>query len=386
MIMILPFSANTEIVRHLTVEELKAGIIMRQNLINRVQCDFSYSYIRLDKPIEEFMEPIEQYNPFIAHKFSTLWMDDNIRVKLSDLNIDNGEVSRIERFAWNGVKFTGYAEILRSLNSRLSGYVSNYPKSILRLGFWRTPLEQQVFDLDKPLAEVLNLADWKVSGPEPIGESSAWCIESIGLHEGHWRLKVWIDPEKDFAPVQMELRIEIDGKHDVIEKMTNVKLEKEDDVWVIKEAYVFLENPYLREGIRYNVKHFIAHHYRLNVEVKDDDFVMEFPRGTWVYDEIAEMGYIAGEGAWITHPDGKHEFVSAESLDDLQEMPALAMQEKENTGYLDLSKMSDQSGVSDDVMSNDSSVDNVKNSYFVYALLIIGGITMILFFVGKKKC
>jgi len=54
---------------------------------------------------------------------------------------------------------------------------------------------------------------------------------------------------------------------------------------------------------------FSVKNYHVGVELTDDMFGIKFPKGTRVYDSIIEMGYIAGEGFWVTNEDGAVEFV-----------------------------------------------------------------------------
>lgn len=386
--------ANAEVSPELTFDDLKAGIEMRQNLLNRVQTDFTYSSTYLDGPINKTENSVSQYAPFSIKKYSVLRADDKIRVCQSIYDVyDTGvsELYKIEHFAWNGEKFTGYAEPQDDTNSRVSGSVSNERNYILNAGFWRTPLEQQIFDLDCTLSEVLTQAEWELSGPEQIGDSKVWCLKSIGLEEGYSTLKVWIDPERDFAPVQMEFRMKIDGQKEIIEKMTNVKLEQEDGLWVIKDATVLLENPFLKKH-KYGAMRFSTENYQLGVDVQDSDFEIVFPEGTWVYDEIIEMGYIVGEGTWITHPDGTNEFVSTGNPDNLQDIPELVTQVEASAEKPDINEKivedavnlpiaSSTSNIESDVTSNDQMIFFLVLSLFIIALIAIVSV-----FIRRKRC
>ena len=135
--------------------------------------------------------------------------------------------------------------------------------------------------------------------------------------------QVWFDPTRDFAPIQIKLTLKFEDGINIVERMSDVRLEQRDGIWIVADAVLTFENPRLKDPRKRRfATRFSVRDYHVGIELSDDIFQVEFPIGTRVYDEILKTGYIVGEGIYVTNEDGSPEFVRNDSLDYKYEMEA----------------------------------------------------------------
>jgi len=308
----------------LSVEDVFDGIRMRSEALKSVQVVFRYE-VYADHSVTEQVPSFWGLPLMRSREFDVRRLGEKMLVtrKIHNIKGYHVDVQSVETFAWDGKKTTGFQQPVGDPSSKLSGSVKPGRAWAFETVYWLTPLEQEVFDLRKPLCKVLDETQWLLSGPEKIGEYSAYKLESMGLWKDNAKLQTWIDPTRDFAPVQTSLTLKFeDGRGDMSEKMCDVRLEKKEGVWVITSASLMFENA--REvdpKKRKFATRFSVTDYHVGVKLSDDMFQVEFPKGTRVYDEILKVGYIAGEGVWLADKDGTKFVSSRSALDDIKKLP-----------------------------------------------------------------
>jgi hypothetical protein len=244
-----------------------------------------------------------------------------VEEQIHKLEGSNISTSHMDIFAWDGEKTTGYVSAPWNPNFRGTGTVKSKMGGQFKATYWLTPLEQEVFDLRSPLTEILDKARWNLSGPEKIGQHASYCLESVGLWEDDIKLQVWIDPSRDFAPIQIKLTLTFEDGNNIVERMSDVRLEQRDGIWIVADAVLTFENPRKKDPRKRKfATRFSVRDYHVGIELSDDIFQVEFPKGTRVYDEILKTGYIVGEGVFVTNEDGSVDFIRKESLDYKDEM------------------------------------------------------------------
>ncbi len=300
----------------LSLEDFLDGISIRAELLKSVHVTFQFE-VYADHNVNQ--EQLFQGLPLVRYREVDMKrLGEKMRVEAKMYNLQSNQIDRVELFAWDSRKATGYAMWPQDPNNGLSGSVKPAKSGPFTTSYWLTPLEQEVFDIRRPLSEILDEAQWTLSGPEKIGQYSAYKLEGTGFWEDKAKLQVWIDPTQDFAPVQLIFTIEFEDRVNIVEKMSDVRLEQKDGVWVIAEAVHTFENPRQKDPhMRRFATRFSIKDYRVGIQFPDDTFQIKFPKGTWVYDEIIKTGYIAGEGFWVTDKDGLTHFVQADSLDNI---------------------------------------------------------------------
>lgn len=293
------FCACLEASPKLSIEDIHKGIELRQQQLESFQVNFHYDI---------FNDTAETNNPAMLDMHLVRAKEYNLKrfgIKKKVLekseHVITGEVTRVERYAWNGKKRTGYAEIPNKPELRRSGTVLLEQDHIFKSGYWQTPLEIEIFDLGCSLTDLLEKKHWTLTGTEMIGNCNAYLIETSELWNGNGKLQVWIDPTKDFAPVRIIFTVKTTENKNLIAEMCDVGLEKKDGLWAITSAKLFFENQIV--GRKF-ATHFIANDYKIGVDLADETFNVEFPHGTLVYDAILEASYIVGEGRFISGSEG----------------------------------------------------------------------------------
>jgi len=300
----------------LSVEDVLDGIRIRAELLKSVHVTFQFE-VYADHNVDQ--DQLFQGLPLVRYREVDMKrLGEKMRVEAKMYNLQDKQIDRVELFAWDSKKATGYARWPQDLDAKLSGSVKSAKRGPFKTSYWLTPLEQEVFDIRRPLSEILDEAQWTLSNPEEIGHYSAYRLEGTGLWDDKANLQVWIDPTKDFAPVQLILTIKFEDGVNIVEKMSDVRLEQKDGVWVIADAVHTFENPRQKDpNKRKFATKFSIKDYHVGIQFPDETFQIKFPKGTWVYDEIIKIGYIAGEGLWVTEKDGLTHFVQADSLDNI---------------------------------------------------------------------
>lgn len=295
MVCFISITARAE----LSIEDIQAGIKLRQKKLNSVHVKFRY---------EVFNDTAEGNTPTFlgmhlvrAKEYDLKRLDEKKKVVERRESVITGEINRIERYAWDGKKSTGYAEIPNKPELRRSGTVLSEEGHIFETVYWQTPLEQETFDLRCSLAETFDKSSWTLVKTEMIDGYDTYLIESNGIRFANSKLQAWIAPAKDFAPVRMILTIKLKDDKGFIEEMRDVHLEKKDDIWVITDATLVFEDQI--RGRKFATR-FIAKEYDVGVDLTSENFNIDFPHGTLVYDDILEVGYIVGEGKFVCGSKG----------------------------------------------------------------------------------
>jgi len=308
----------------LSVEDVLSGIRMRAELLKSTHVIFQYT-VYADHPVEP-QRPSFRGLPLVRSRevdIKRLGGKMRVEEKIHNLEGSNTNISHLDIFAWDGEKATGYVSAPWDPNARSSGSVKSKMGGPFKASYWLTPLEQEVFDLRRPLPEILDKARWNLSGPEKIGQHASYCLESVGLWKDGAKLQVWFDPTRDFAPIQIKLTLKFEDGINIVERMSDVRLEQRDGIWIVADAVLTLENPRMKDPRKRRfATRFSVRDYHVGIELSDDVFQVEFPIGTRVYDEILKTGYIVGEGIYVTNEDGSPEFVRNDSLDYKYEMEA----------------------------------------------------------------
>lgn len=306
----------------LTLGDVMTGIKARTELLESVHITFDYRYFsnrnasKLNDTGGSLMGmPLQFHHGFELYRHSRKML-----VKKAEYIGD--QIGFVDTFAWDGRKHLGFRTYPGDPKAKTSGSIKSEKSSSFKTGNWLTPFEQEVFDLKKTLPDLLDQGQWVLSGPESIGQYSVYRVECKDVFaDGVCQITAWVDPTKDFAPVQLLQTFKIRDRKPIINKMVDVCLEQRDGVWVITDAVLVLENQNVENTVdgptyasRVSVKD-----YLVDVKLPEDFFELEFPKGTRVYDEIIKTGYIVGEGIWISDDEGMTEFVRTAPLDVLDD-------------------------------------------------------------------
>ena len=306
------FAFNTS---SISIEEVLKGIRMRNELLKNVHVDFRWElYARSTSEPVDVTRSLGEYPLYKIKDLAVDRMGRKMRIKRDTVNINDAQIDKVEHFTWNEKKMMGYTELLREPSSKIMGTVRPEKSSPFELGYWLTPLEQEVFDMRQPLSEIVNKGEWQLSGPELIGLYSAYKLTGKGLWQDKAKLEVWIDPTRDFAPVQIMLHITVQDRGTIIEKMSDISLKQVNGIWIISDAIFSVDNAVLKGG---SASRFSVKNYQIGVDLKDDIFEIKFPEGAWVFDQIVQMGYIVGKGVWVTDANGLTEFAQTGGLDTI---------------------------------------------------------------------
>lgn len=298
----------------ITLEDITAGIKNRQNLIKSAKLDFSYEY---SQPIHESFSGNDtdfeiETSKILVFNYETLRLDKKNRIKQIQKDPTTGNDMNLELVAWDGQVRTAYVENLAQKESNPGGTVKGTMGSFYS-GYWPTAMEMWVFDVQKPLSEILENASLQLGGSEKIGVDEAVKVTAKDFFGEAATLEVWIAPKKDFAPVKLRMIFDMqEPKKDIILTMDKVKLENKDNVWLIMESAIKVVNLNASKNLKGTVSYFKASNYQLNIPIDEKMFKIDFPKGTPVYDSILQQGYIVGEGMVVTNAKGEGEYIPFE--------------------------------------------------------------------------
>ncbi|UCG50124.1 MAG: hypothetical protein JSU94_10110 [Phycisphaerales bacterium] len=306
----------------LSVEDVLAGIRMRDELLNSTHVVFKYQ-VYANHSVDP-RRPSFSNLPLVRSRdvdIKRLWRKMRVEERIHGFEGAGTYLHHLDIFAWDGKKTTGYVSPPWNPDMKPTGSVKPRMGGQFLASYWLTPLEQAVLDIRAPLVEILDKAQWRLSGPETIGEYTTYRIDSIGL--GNFILKVWLDPTRDFAPIQIDLTLTFEDGINIVERMTDVRLEQKDGVWVVADAVLRFHGPrHKNPRAREFYTRFSVTDYEVGVELSDDIFQIEFPEGVRVYDEILKTGYVVGEGVYVADENGYAEFVRTDPQDYISEMQA----------------------------------------------------------------
>jgi len=281
-----------------TLEDIMAGIKHRAELLNSMSVNMHMVSYDVRDPLhtDQAYAVTETKDCWYKSRYHVETKGGKIRGERESLDFDTEEVTKTSRFAWDGRRQTNWSEMPQHPELGKRGAIFGYQAGQFDGLFYLTVMEERVFECEKPLAELVNLGQWRLTGRETIGAYHAWCIESLDVVDNVAQIKAWIDPERDFAPVQLLLRIPLSRGREAIHKMTDVTLERANGVWVISSAKLLLHNPAV--GDSWAVVTYTMEDVQVGLDIPDDRFVIDFPPGTSVYDDISKIGYTVG-------PDGR---------------------------------------------------------------------------------
>ena len=298
----------------ISLEDIVTGIRIRQDSIESVKLDFSYEYFQ---PTHESFSGDEGDYELDTLKmldlgYETLRLDKKIRVKQIERDLTTGNSINLELVAWDGKVRTAYVEDLIRPGSKPGGTVKGEMGSFYS-GYWPTAMEMWVFDVRKPLTEILDVASLELNGVAKIGNYDTVKLTAKNFFGDSAILEVWVAPKKDFAPVKLRLVYHMqEPVKDVFLTMDNVKLAKKGDVWVIMESAIKVVNPNTSKKIKGQISYYKASDYQLSIPIDEKMFKIDFPRGTRVYDGILQQGYVVGEGMFVGDANGGGEYIPFE--------------------------------------------------------------------------
>jgi len=219
---------------------------------------------------------------------------------------DDGQPRFVGFFAWDGQRKTGYGFSPDHPEVACSGTVEAKKSHSFRAGYWTTPFEQEVFDLHKPLWEVVKKGQWEIAGCRTIDGSKVVGVRSVGLWNGDVVLTVWVDPAKDFAPREIAFSVwplaSREDRKECTEVMKDVILDRRDGVWVVTAATIIIDNPNL-STVKHQEQRISIDRYRVGVDLDDGIFTIQFPHGTKVWDDITKLSYVVGGPVYYMNKD-----------------------------------------------------------------------------------
>ena len=298
------------VIAEITVDDICAGIKMRQSMLKSVKCDFNYVFSRPNTAlVGDTSDNYIETTPFVDYDFNTIRLGQKIKVEQREKDLTTGKCKGLEIVAWDGQIRTGYHADLQNPNAKYRGSVEP-EKGGFFMGYWPTALEAEVFDIKKPLAKVLDMCPWQLEEIIDMKNYTVAKIKSKNLWNGKVTLEVWVAIDKDFAPVKLQRTIQkTENTKTIIQTMDNVELVKSGNVWVIEKARIKLFNPNLLMASKGGYCFFKANNYEIGMPVDEKTFKVKFPRGTWVYDSILKQGYAVGEGIWVGDPNSGVEYI-----------------------------------------------------------------------------
>ncbi len=301
----LPSRANGETPPVVTRDDLISGIRNRKDMLHSATVRCNQEIFKLDD--HSTKEDIPKRNLLVlGRKYELQRQGEKMRVKRETYYTDDQRISSVDVYAWNGKRKVGYTQFL-DRKQRTGGTVKG-EKGDSGL-YWFTPLELEVFDIPKPLWDLVDELQWSVTGPEQVGEYQAYRLESSGSSDDPRKVRIWVDPTRDFAPVRVSLTLRYEGIKEISEEMTDVKLIQQNGIWIVGRATMSIDNPNNPKNGR-TIHHFSVQDCKIGLELPDKTFDVEFPHGTWVWDDILKTGYIAGEGVFVKNDDGKMDLLT----------------------------------------------------------------------------
>ncbi len=271
-----------------SAERILSGIRARPELLGGVSLKMRGKTVFVSS-LDESQFPLNEV-PLIDQDYALDYQRGKIRFERTSFEPAKRVAYNVDRSAWNGEIAAGYGE--QTGQTHLTGSIKSRQGGSFTAGYFLTAVEQRVFDLEAPLAKLIDTGKWTLSGPEKIGPYTAWKLASVDVVRNLAHVTAWIDPAHGFAPVQLELEIPIAGAETIRERMSDVELKEVDGVWVVSAASLMIYNPNVNKQPalhRYTVSEIAVHR-----EFPDDHFVLKFPTGAEVWDSTIGAGFVVG--------------------------------------------------------------------------------------------
>jgi hypothetical protein len=234
----------------------------------------------------------------------------NINFWRQTLNLKSGVMERSGEAAWNGQEETTigiWPGAAPDHHDLVTGTVEVRRSNALR-AYWPTFFGNRLFWWDDRLSEIFTAPGWKACGIRQIGKYAAAGIEVASPHGEHF--EAWVDPSRDFAPVEMSL-----SNKGLKISMSEVTLINVQGVWVPAAATIAIDNAAIPN--ERSVELISTDDYKLRVPLEPNDFRVSFPRGTSVWDGIKNISYEVGKGVWIPDAEGNVHLVEPTADMDL---------------------------------------------------------------------
>lgn len=197
-----------------------------------------------------------------------------------------------DHVAWNGKERTGYASRANAPpERRLSGSIAGSEPRIY--GKWVEIIREELSEAKVPLSEAVDSATWKVLGTRKIGKYDAWGIKSAGpVGQRKEDVEIWVAPLYDFAPVEIVETTALPGGKTGHVRLSEVELSSYEGHWLIRDAKIFTLNPNISGAEQVAQFHLLDFDEQMPPNI---DFTIKFPVGTHVFDEVHQIGFVAGK-------------------------------------------------------------------------------------------
>jgi len=272
----------------LALTDCVQGIRARSQVLNRMSVTIDGMIYNVERP-EDRHDPAKR-EVLSRKSYEVHRKDGKTHVRHTYLDKTSGEVKSWNVFAWDGERSRGYGEFAHLDPDPTGGLIAASRTGAFYLGYYTAPMEETVpgFGDARPLASLISTSAWRLSDSESIGPYSAVLLEGP-VEPDSW-LKVWVDPARDFAPVRMDISRHIGDDAQATYRLLDVKLKEADDVWVIAGCTVLVHCPAVMSN-RWQAFQFAMRDVRVGVDLPDELFVLKFPPGKRVYDDITKLVY-----------------------------------------------------------------------------------------------
>jgi len=323
-----------------TLNDMIEGIKMRKEMLKGVHIKFEYArYNGLTKRKGDDKDQFRGIDCTVIWKIELHRLDDKMRVnRVQYFTRRDANPFHRDLFTWNGLKMMGMGFEPENPDKIIGGTVQAGKNMNFELFHWQTPVEHEIFRYNNTLPELLEMGRWKLTGPENVGDyDKAYKLE--GRHffseDDSDVLEVWIDPLRDFAPVKMRHNVPKKTSKiafPAIYELNDIKLEQRNGVWIITEALYSYEN--LEEEMKKKYENpicfckFKVAEYEIDPDLDESLFIIDYPRGTEVYDSIIETSYVVGEGIYLRNESGRMGYVKLHDFDVSNPRDILELEEK----------------------------------------------------------
>jgi hypothetical protein len=205
-----------------------------------------------------------------------------------------------EEVAWNGSK-----DMERSYSpddpSMVQGSITTSPGAIIQSSYWATLFGYQFFEDSLTLAAALDPAKCQMLGRKRIGTSDAFGIKRTapGVIQ-----EVWVDPVRGFAPLELSQALVNDaGKTISMLRIAVDDLKQIGGVWIPMKADITVVSD--NEPTELNCYSIEVLSAEAGLDLPATAFVIEYPEGARVWDNIAKLSYVVGEGVVVRDSDGR---------------------------------------------------------------------------------
>ena len=300
---------KSSITGDLSLTDVIEGIKMRQEMLNAVHIKFNYEcFSGAAEVAVDLNNQFHGIGCLFSYDFEVHRLDDKIRFRKKTYEAAKSyDIPRVdETIAWNGTKETTLASQPTNPEEKPGGIIGPTKSPNYQFDYWQTPIEGEVFETRKTVVQLLETGQWRLWGPEKLGEhDNVYKLEGRQFFaEGDSDvMEIWIDPVRDFAPVKIKHSIPEPSSlipFPAVYELSEIKLEQRDGVWVIVEAvcHFDLNKPealkkYENPDCYYK---FQVEEYQVNPEMDESLFEIQYPSGTLVFDRFLEIAYTIGVG------------------------------------------------------------------------------------------